>query len=329
MVRKDDIVLTTSGNCGNVAAINAEPERPTAATNFIRILRVDPEVADPRYAFHYLRSRLFAGAIAPFVRGATIKNLSVEAAFDAIDMPTPPLTEQRRIAAILDHAQALRDKRRQVLAHLDALVLATFHSMFGRGNFPSRPLGAHIANQQIGLDRRGADQGPERAHEYVRMDAITRGGRMDLTSVTRVDATPSEVAKYSLADGDLLLNTRNSRELVGKTAVYRGRPRLYNNNIMRIRFDDALLTDYVHQYLWTIEGRRQLEARKSGTTSVFAVYAKSVATLMVPMPPVALQRSFAHRVRVIDHQRASVVRGQAMDDELFASLQSRAFRGEL
>lgn len=244
-------------------------------------------------------------------------------------IPFPPLAEQRRIAAILEHADALRVRRRQVLARLDALVLSMFDSMFDLGHYPLEPLGSHIADQQIGLDRRGAEQGPERAHDYVKMDAITSDGKLNLASVTRVDATPNEVAKYSLRDGDLLLNTRNSRELVGKTALYRGRSRLYNNNVMRIRFDDALLATYVHRYLWTNDGQSQLEARKSGTTSVFAIYAKSLATLLVPMPPLNLQRAFADRIDVIDTQRERVLRGLASDDELVASLQSSAFRGEL
>lgn len=244
-------------------------------------------------------------------------------------IPFPPVAEQRRIAAILDQADALRAKRRQVLTDLDALVLSTFDSMFDLGELPHEPIGAYVAEQQIGLDRRGAEQGPERPHDYLKMDAITRDGKLDLTSITRVDATPSEVAKYSLRDGDLLFNTRNSRELVGKTAVYRGRPRLYNNNIMRIRLNDALLADYVHRYLWTSEGKHQLDARKAGTTSVFAIYAKTLATLMVPIPSLAIQIEFAERVKKVETQRAAVQRALTADNRLFASLQSRAFRGEL
>ena len=50
---------------------------------------------------------------------------------EELAIPLPPLDEQRRIAAILDHADALRAKRRQVLAHLDALTQSIFHDMFG------------------------------------------------------------------------------------------------------------------------------------------------------------------------------------------------------
>ena len=264
------------------------------------------------------------------MKGSTARRRSLPASeFRAMPVPLPTLPEQRRIAAILDRADALRAKRRQVLAHLDALTSATFESMFNGRESPLTPIGDHIIDQQIGLVRSGALQGQDRQHDYLRMDAITGDGKLDLSNVTRVDATPSEVAKYSVRDGDLLLNTRNSRELVGKTAVYRGKPRLYNNNIMRIRFSNTLRADYVHQFLWSSSGQRQLEARKSGTTSVFAVYGKSLATLLVPIPPLSSQVAFTERAAVICRQRLSIERALAGDDELFASLQSRAFRGEL
>jgi len=117
--------------------------------------------------------------------------------------------------------------------------------------------------------------------------------------------------------------------LVGKTAVYRGEPRLFNNNIMRIRFDGRVLPDFVHQYLWTREGRQQLDARKSGTTSVFAMYARSFASLELPVPPLESQIRYADLIAQVEAQRAAAQRSLTSLDELFASLQSRAFSGRL
>ena len=243
--------------------------------------------------------------------------------------PQPPIGVQRRMTAILDRADDLRVMRNEVLAHLDSLPNACFEATFSSADFTRRPIAHHLVDQQIGLDRSAAEQGLDRKYDYIKMDAITRDGKLDLASLTRINASTEEVARYSLVNGDLLLNTRNSKALVGKTAVYRGRPRLYNNNIMRMRFDQDLLPEYVHRYLWSSEGRRQLETRKAGTTNVYAIYAKSIATLEIPVPPLPLQRDFAACVGLIEAHRAVVEDARKVNDELFTSLQSRAFRGEL
>lgn len=331
VVKSGDILLTTSGNCGNVAFVESEPEVPTLATNFVRVLRVDPARTHAKFAFHYLRTRRFREEIAPFVRGATIKNLSVESAFEALEMPSPPLTEQRRIAAILDRADALSARRREAIALLDRLVEAIYE--FGiaanASTYPVEAFADLTSDTQLGLVRSAALQGPDRDYDYLRMDSITRTGGLDLSSITRVDAPAAEAAKYEVREGDLLFNTRNTRELVGKTVVYRGGPRLFNNNLMRIRFNDRVVPEYVHRYLWSNPGKQQLEARKSGTTSVFAIYAKSLASLKVPVPPLGLQREFAAQLASVDAQRRAMQSALQRENELFASLQSQAFRGEL
>ena len=75
--------------------------------------------------------------------------------------------------------------------------------------------------------------------------------------------------------------------------------------------------------------QRELEKRKSGTTSVFAVYWKSLRTLPVLVPPSDLQHRFATIVESVERQKASQRAHLAELDTLFASLQSRAFRGDL
>ncbi|MBM7026132.1 restriction endonuclease subunit S [Clavibacter sp. DM3] len=152
---------------------------------------------------------------------------------------------------------------------------------------------------------------------------------MDLARLTYVNASVDEVSKYTVHNGDLLLNTRNSRELVGKSAIFHGLPCLYNNNISRIRFTEQVDSRYIHAFLWSREGRRQLESRKSGTTNVVAMYAKDFATISVPVPDLEEQQAFSAMVAAVDIRRIQVRRSLQLDDSLFASLQARAFRGEL
>lgn len=288
-----------------------------------QVILPDPTAADPKFLWYQLNDERRwhrSGSAQPFIKPSDVK---------AHEVYLPPLVEQRRIAAILDHAVAIDAKRLQVLSKVDGLVTALFNATFDLDAYRRESLGALIQEQQIGLVRGAKEQNSEYSHEYLKMDAITRDGQLDLTNLTRVNADDRDVVRYSLADGDLLFNTRNTRELVGKSTVYRGAPRLYNNNLMRIRFRGEVLPDYVHRYLWSPEGRQQLDARKAGTTSVFAIYARTLMTLEVPVPPLRIQEQFAHRIAAIRAQRARIIRACSTNSDLFATLRTRAFVGRL
>jgi type I restriction enzyme, S subunit len=97
-----DLLMTTSGYCGQVALVRKRPTELTCATNFVRILRLDRSKVDPTFVFHYMNQPTFRAVLEPFIRGTTMKNLSVGDAMTAIAGPIPPIEEQRRIAGILD-----------------------------------------------------------------------------------------------------------------------------------------------------------------------------------------------------------------------------------
>lgn len=325
-----DILLTeASGSADHVgkAAVWMGDAGDYAFQNTLLRVRPGDSVAI-RYLYHYFRWARSSGALLGASRGVGIKHLG-QAALSALQLSIPALVEQERIAEILDQADVLRTKRRDQIALLDSLPQAIFHEMFEDQQVATQALSSHVVSAQIGLDRAAADQSPSKPLEYVKMDSITSSGRLDLSRLTRVSASEEEVRRFSLADGDLILNTRNSRELVGKTAVYRGRARLYNNNILRLRLTDDLLPEYLHGYLWSRPGRDALESVKSGTTNVYAVYQKDLLNLRVPVPRVEAQSAYRVALAGVEHQRELFSSELAEADSLFASLQSRAFRGEL
>jgi type I restriction enzyme S subunit len=187
-----------------------------------------------------------------------------------------------------------------------------------------------VADTKLGLVRGSQEVGPDFPVPYVRMNAITPAGELDLGDVLRTHATRAEYDSYRLRTGDLLFNTRNSKELVGKTALYRGDgSHVFNNNIMRIRFTEEADPEYVAAAFTTPFVQRELGFRKSGTTSVFAIYYKDLRSLPIPVPPIRLQREFASRVESILKVKAAERSATAGLDALFASLQDRAFGGSL
>jgi type I restriction enzyme S subunit len=290
---------------------------------------------DARYLYRWFSSDPVQAKLRSFGRKTTnISNLDMGRSLD-LKLLLPSLVEQRRIAAILDQADALRAKRRAALAQLDEMARAIFVEKFGdlapqSCKWPRQAFEQIVTDARIGLVRSSSDIGPEHPHRYLKMDAIGTNGDLDLARATRTFAGAEEVRAYSLAPGDFLFNTRNSRELVGKSAIFRSRvPHLFNNNIMRIRFCKDVAADYVLAAARTPALQREIETKKSGTTSVFAIYWKDLKTLQVPIPPKTLQADFVERMEALRASAEIQKRQGAELDGLFTSLQHRAFRGEL
>ncbi len=121
----------------------------------------------------------------------------------------------------------------------------------------------------------------------------------DLTDLTRIDADEKEVAAFSLQEGDFLFNTRNSRELVGKTCVYRANDKgimLYNNNILRAKFSEEFAPQFLDFWFRSSLGRAELERLKSNTTNVCAIYQGKLVQFKCPVPPLVEQHRIVAKV---------------------------------
>jgi type I restriction enzyme S subunit len=280
----------------------------------------------------YLRSHY--GAISygsvPRKRRATVRDF-----LDLAIPRQPSLAEQERIVKLLDDADALRKLRNQAEHRATALIPALFHEMFGdpeinsRG-WPSATFGEIITSTKLGLVRGAKETDDSLPFPYVRMDAILGDGNLGLAPIKHVNATAIEVEEFSLRAGDFLFNTRNSRELVGKTALFEGGGTyLFNNNIMRIRFNDSIEPRFMIALFQTDFTQRQLEARKSGTTSVVAIYFKNLSNLKVIVPPLTLQKEFAQRVTKIRELETDQATSRTRLEALFQSMLHRAFNGDL
>ncbi len=249
--------------------------------------------------------------------------------------PLPPLEEQKRIAGILDAADILRAKRREALAKLDDLLQSTFLDLFGDPvtnpkGWEEKKLEELVSDTKLGLVRSSKEFGWDFEVPYVRMDALSNDGKFLPEKVQNTKASSEEIENYELEEGDLLFNTRNSKELVGKVGIYQGpNGSVFNNNLMRIRFKEEIKSVVAATQFRFGRVKHELEIRKSGTTNVFAVYWKSLKTLPILVPPLDLQQRFAEIVTSVEEQKAKMRKHLEQLDDLFASLQQRAFRGDL
>ena len=263
-------------------------------------------------------------------RGATFLQVS-KSDIASLQIPLPPLDQQKRIAGILDAADALRAKRREALAEFDTLLQSTFLDMFG--DPVTNPMGWDVvAFESIGNSRLGKmlDKGkevgdcqfPYLANTNVQWD------RFDLAALRTMDFSESDCEEFKLEDGDLLICEGGE---VGRTAIWHGaHNRIYFQKALhRVRLDPTVaVPEYVFQFMW-------LMAKNGGfrdlTTSATIAHLTGVKLkrLPCPRPPLELQHRYAAIAKSVEQQKASQCAHLAELDTLFASLQSRAFRGDL
>jgi type I restriction enzyme S subunit len=106
-------------------------------------------------------------------------------------------------------------------------------------------------------------------------------------------------------------------------------PVLFNNNIMRVRFRKEVDPVYMNYLFYVPQMRHLLEQRKSGTTSVFAIYYKNLKDLPIPVPPLELQGRFTDFVKATLQWRVTSCGASTESQHLFDSLVQRAFKGVL
>ncbi len=296
---------------------------------FVALTDLSPE-ANADYLFH------FFNAIRDVVRakntqGVTQVNLNTTI-FKAMQVPLPPVGEQRRIADLLDRAEMLRAKRRAALALLDSLAQAIFSDMFGdpienRHRFPVRPLIELVDPSRpisYGILMPGPDQ--QTGVKYVRVVDMKDGG-IDLSGIRRTTETIShEFRRSLLRAGDLLLSIRGH---VGRLAIVP--PELGGANITqdtaRLAIQGAT-TVFVRECLRTPAFQRWMAKHTKGV-AVRGINLSDVKLMPIIVPPPEQQQSLTRQVLVAEQLRASHRASLAHLDALFASLRHRAFRGEL
>lgn len=328
-----DVLLSIAGSIGRAGVV------PTNAPEMncnqaLAIIRAKDSICRP-YLRHWLESQQAQAQIKGVTVTGTIQNLSLAQVGD-LKVPLPDLEEQQRIAAILDQADALRAQRREAMAQLDSLTQAIFIEMFGDPvsnpkALPVVPTG-ELADVQGGLQVTSARKDLPIEAPYLRVGNVYRG-YMDLSEIKLIRATASEIERTLLRENDLLVvEGHGNPNEIGRSALWRGQVSgcVHQNHLIRVRFNlDRIDPAYACEYLNSPGGRRHLLRAGKTTTGLNTISVSNVRAAPLALPPLALQRSFATRIQSVEALKATHRAALAELDELFASLQHRAFTGAL
>lgn len=322
------VLLSSRAPIGYVA-INTTP---MATNQGFKSLIPRSGVVDAKYLYHWLRSR--TSYLQSLGNGATFKELS-KATVSRVEMPLPTLDKQRHIAAILDEADALRDKRRQQIGHLADLSQSVFKDMFGKfaGRFATVE---EIASSEKGSIRTGPF-GSQLLHSEFVDEGIAVLGLDNVVGNTftwgeRRYITPEKykaLSRYTVRPGDVLVSIMGT---CGRCVVVPADVGVAINtkHICAITLDGKLaLPEFVRAaFLWHPRSREHLAQRTKGSI-MDGLNMGIIKEMPLPLPNLREQREFVSRAERINVMTRSCLEASSQIEHLSASLQSRAFSGRL
>lgn len=290
---------------------------------------------DRDYLFHTLRRQSFVDDVSSLSSGANLPRISPKV-LSEMQIPLPPLEEQRRIAAILDKADVLRAQRRAAIAKLDELLQSVFIKMFG--DPVTNPMGwpettslGEVAEIISGITKGRKTTATTRQVAYMAVSNV-QDRFLKLDVVKRIEATDDEIEKYRLQRGDLLLTEGGDPDKLGRGVLWRNEIAecIHQNHVFRVRLtSDQLHPLYLNWYVGSERGKRYFLRQAKQTTGIASINMRQLRDLPLLMPPLDLQQHFARIAEKIEFQKQIMQRAAEKAETLFASLQQRAFSGKL
>lgn len=287
------------------------------------------EIVDISYLGRFLRSPQALSYYKAKLRGTTARRRSLpRAVFEEMPVPLPPIDEQQRIARILDQASAAFDACGQEINLLRNFRNDSFERLFPASEFPATKIGDYLATTQYGSSSKAQDQG---SMPILRMGNLTNEGSLTLDDLKYIDLLDKDLDRYTLQDGDILFNRTNSKELVGKTALYRGESNTtaYAGYLVRCRVNEDSVPEFIVGYLNSRRGKALLRLRAKAIVGMANINATELKKLPIPAVPLEAQQQYAELFQKCELQIIRLKKKQELLTELHHSLQTRAFQGLL
>lgn len=327
-----DIVFARTGaTTGKTYLIESCPTNAVFASYLIR-LRLS-ERADPSYISHFFQTEDYWRQISSNSRGVAQPGVNASK-LKFLEVPLPPLEEQKRIARILDAADALRSKRHESLAQIDALLQSIFADRFTMN-------GSGMAEEAVPIGQFAMVKGGKRlpkGHDYSDYETPYRYLRVANMKPNCVDVealkhlredTQNSIKRYKISEGDVVISIAGT---IGVTVPIDASLDGVNltENAAKIVPKDRGSVDptYLSYALQTAQAQSQITGQ-TGKATIGKLALFRIEKIVVPLPPIEKQREFSGTVEKIRKHRAIMQAHATELDNFFAALQQKAFSGDL
>ena len=324
--RRGDLLVAKITPCyenNKIAIANIKTEYGFGSTEF-HVIRCNKQKLDSRYLFHFVRTDMIRSEGRKRMTGSAGQQRVPRQFFEKLEIPLPPLAEQKRIAAILDQADELRRKRQRAIDRLNQLGQAIFYEMFG--DLASSVMLADVCE----LITDGTHQTPtyvETGVTFLSAKNVTKG-RVDWDAVKYISETLHlELSKRAAPKlNDLLLaknGTTGVAALVDKVHTFD----IYVS-LALIRPKQTVLPKYLLYVLNSSQMKRQFDVSLKGV-GVSNLHLTDIRKAKIPIPTFAEQIEFVARIDALESMKQYATNASNSVSALFSTLQHRAFTGTL
>jgi type I restriction enzyme S subunit len=285
----------------------------------------DEAEVDRNFLIRFLESK--AQYIDSEGKGATVKGITLEF-LKSIEIPLPPLDEQKRIAEILDKADAIRRKRQQAINLADDFLRSVFLDMFGDPVTNPKRWGVKKFADIGTLDRGKSKHRP-------RNDPKLLGGNHPLIQTGDVANSKGYIKSYKSTYSDLGL--KQSRKWsagtlcitiaanIAKTGILTF-DACFPDSVVGFKPNEQTTTEYVQVWIGFLQKVLEANAPESAQKNINLAILRD---LDIPLPPINEQQKFSDIVEKLNELKLKAEEGQLTDEKVFNSLSQKAFAGEL
>lgn len=286
------------------------------------VLRAFPDLILPEFIFYLVWNERFRIAAAKEMTGSAGQKRVSTDYLKEYKFYLPSIFEQEKIVAALNKGYSIHRKRQQAIKLADDFLRAKFLEMFGTPannihRFPTGKIRDLVDSVNYGTSAKASIDSGE--YPILRMGNITYQGGWDFTDLKYLDLSVKEKDKFLVKEGDLLFNRTNSKELVGKTAVYEeNRPMAFAGYLIRVRPNPIGNNYYISGHLNSIHGKITLMNMCKSIVGMANINAQELQNIEILIPPKHLQDEYEIIYKKIK-KGLSIYDKSAMQLQLLAS----------
>jgi len=329
--KRNDVLLAKITPCfenGKAAIADNIPNEIGFGSSEFHVLRTNGE-ALPKYIFYALWNEPFRKHGSKKMTGSAGQKRVPTNFLKSYEIPLPSLSEQKAIVTKLDCAQRLIDIDREMRTKYDELIQSVFLEMFGdpvrnEKGFDKGTIRDIVSETKYGTNKKAHET--EGEYPVIRMGNLLYNGEWDFSDMKYCDLEEKELPKYLVHKGDVLFNRTNSKELVGKTGVYREEePIAYAGYLIRVRPNEKATSEYISGYLNCPHGKLVLEHMCKNIVGMANINAQELQDIKILIPPIELQKEYEQKVNEIRKQKGIIESEMIKSEELFSSLVQGVF----
>ncbi|NWA21026.1 restriction endonuclease subunit S [Serratia liquefaciens] len=322
-----DIVFARTGATTGKSYLIKKLDNESVFASYLIRIRPNQKV-DPLYLSYFFKSSKYWSQITKMANGVAQPGINSTKLKD-LEIPLPPLEEQHYVAAILDKVDDIRLKRKYAVKLAGDFLRAKFLDMFGTPannihSFPKGKIRDLIDSANYGTSAKASIDSGE--YPVLRMGNITYQGGWDFTDLKYLDIKKNEKDKFLVKEGDLLFNRTNSKELVGKTAVYEeDKPMAFAGYLIRVRSNAIGNNYYLSGYLNSIHGKTTLANMCKSIVGMANINAQELQDIEILIPPKHLQDEYERIYKRVKMGLAITGRSAKQLQLLVANLANKYF----